>query len=195
MTPEIIKSLHHAAIKDIYACAGQYREWPVRIKGSVHKPPHHANVPGLVENMCETVNGRTDWTSIETAAYLLWRVNWIHPFGGGNGRTARAVCYLGLCVRESCVLPGEATIPTQIVNDRENFLAALRDADEALNTTSVSDVSKLAFLMDGWLRKQLDSVPAAVRPVIARSPDDPTTFEPGRVIYEAGRPPSQSVSE
>jgi hypothetical protein len=29
----------------------------------------------------------------ELAAYGLWRLNWIHPFVEGNGRTARAVCY------------------------------------------------------------------------------------------------------
>ncbi|MEX1365172.1 MAG: Fic family protein [Nannocystaceae bacterium] len=25
--------------------------------------------------------------------YTLWRLNWIHPFVEGNGRTARAACY------------------------------------------------------------------------------------------------------
>jgi fido (protein-threonine AMPylation protein) len=24
---------------------------------------------------------------VERAAYALWRLNWIHPFAGGNGRT------------------------------------------------------------------------------------------------------------
>ena len=132
--------------------------------------------------MCETFNARTDWNPIEAGAYSAWRVNWIHPFGGGNGRTARTACYLGLCVRHGATLPGELTIPTQIVNDRESFLEALRDADEAWKTTSVPDVGKLQLLMDGWLKKQLASVPAPRAPLMVRQQDNSATREPGRVI-------------
>lgn len=32
-------------------------------------------------------------------AYALWRLNWIHPFINGNGRTARALCYYVICLR------------------------------------------------------------------------------------------------
>ncbi|MBL8221394.1 MAG: Fic family protein, partial [Bryobacterales bacterium] len=28
---------------------------------------------------------------------VMWRLNWIHPFFGGNGRTARSASYLVLC--------------------------------------------------------------------------------------------------
>ena len=33
------------------------------------------------------------------AAYVLWRICWIHPFDDGNGRTARAASYFVLCQR------------------------------------------------------------------------------------------------
>jgi choline-glycine betaine transporter len=33
------------------------------------------------------------WTPTELAAYTLWRMNWIHPFTEGNGRTARAAIH------------------------------------------------------------------------------------------------------
>ena len=160
LTPTIVKALHRSAIKGIYSCAGQYRTWSVKISGSSHKPPDSKNVPGLVEQMCETVNEATDWGPLKVAAYLLWRVNWIHPFGGGNGRTARAVCYLGLCVRLGSVLPGSPTIPEQIVKDRGAFFDALRDADKAWKLSSELDVSRLESLLDGWLKNQLAAVPS-----------------------------------
>ncbi len=158
LTSEIVKALHYAAIRDIYSCAGQYRTWPVKIPGSSHKPPHFKYVPGLVDQMCDEVNQAADWSPLKTAAYLLWKVNWIHPFGGGNRRTARAVCYLGLSVRFGSVLPGQPTIPEQIVNDRKAFQNALRDADKAWELSSEPDVSRLESLLDGWLKKQLASV-------------------------------------
>jgi Fic family protein len=96
--PETIKRLHFFAIDGIYCCAGQFREWPVAIKGSLHKPPEHRFVGALVDEMCELANDTSDWSPIRTAAYLLWRLNWIHPFAGGNGRTSRAIAYLALCV-------------------------------------------------------------------------------------------------
>jgi hypothetical protein len=36
-----------------------------------------------------------DATAIHLAAYLMWRLNWIHPFADGNGRTARMTSYVG----------------------------------------------------------------------------------------------------
>ena len=45
--------------------------------------------------MCGYVND--EWgnvSSIHFGAYLMWRVNWVHPFFGGNGRTSRAVAYM-----------------------------------------------------------------------------------------------------
>ena len=90
LTPNLIKSFHRRAIKGIYSCAGEYRTWGVKL-GLSHKPPESRYVPGLLEDMCSRANEAGDWDPIQVAAYLLWRVNWIHPFGGGNGRTSRAL--------------------------------------------------------------------------------------------------------
>ncbi len=44
-----------------------------------------------------------NWTIVDhptwLAAYALWRLNWIHPFIEGNGRTARAACYYLICMK------------------------------------------------------------------------------------------------
>jgi hypothetical protein len=44
----------------------------------------------------------------------MWSMNWIHPFFGGNGRTARALSYLVLSVKLGFVRPGTKTIPELI---------------------------------------------------------------------------------
>ena len=37
------------------------------------------------------------------ASYLLWRINWVHPFGEGNGRTAFVLC--NLILMQNDILP------------------------------------------------------------------------------------------
>jgi Fic family protein len=91
-----IQQLHELAIKDIYPCGGRYRNaiMHVKILGSRHKPPHESLVPSHIRDLCDYVNReRTQRSALERGAYALWRFNWIHPFAGGNGRTARALAY------------------------------------------------------------------------------------------------------
>ena len=62
--------------------------------------------------MCDYVNDNfASKTGIHLAAYVMWRLNWIHPFVDGNGRTSSAASYFVLCMRAGNVLPGKKTIP------------------------------------------------------------------------------------
>jgi Fic family protein len=154
ITPEIIKSLHREAIKGIYSCAGRYRTWGVKL-GLSHKPPESRFVPGLVEQMCSTANETSEWDPVQVAAYLLWRVNWIHPFGGGNGRTSRALAELSLRVRLNHKLPGKTTLTEQIDDDREEYIGALKDADAAWSV-DVLNVSQMELLLGRLLEERLE---------------------------------------
>src|SRR4051794_35819408 len=59
-----------------------------------------ASVPGLMDQFIVTVHENWYmWSETVLAAYALWRLNWIHLFVEGNGRTARAACYYLLCVK------------------------------------------------------------------------------------------------
>jgi fido (protein-threonine AMPylation protein) len=61
--------------------------------------------------MCNVI--ATAWDeSAPTAlsAFVLWRLNWIHPFDDGNGRTARALAYLVACCRLGFDLPSKHPI-------------------------------------------------------------------------------------
>lgn len=156
LTSDLVRRLQYFAVKDIYGCAGHYRQWGVTIKHAQHVPPEPRYVPDLVDEMCETANRNEEWEPLKTAAYLMWRLNWIHPFGGGNGRTARILSFLALCVRLDTWLPGKLTIAEQIKNDRHSYQDALEDADAAWKEHSL-DVSKMESLLARMLERQLAS--------------------------------------
>jgi Fic family protein len=69
-----------------------------------------------------------------SAAYILWRLNWIHPFAEGNGRTARAVAYLVLSVQFGRELPGEITLVERMSQRKRDYWHALEAADRAWAT-------------------------------------------------------------
>jgi Fic family protein len=157
LTPEILLELQRLAINQIYSCAGSFRDDFVGISGVKHKPPDPKQVNALVIEMCDYVNANWDKTAIHLAAYLMWRINWIHPFFGGNGRTARALAYLALCARLGFTLPGTKTIPELIIADRDPYYEALRHADEAWEAGSL-DVGMMESLMSSLLAKQLADI-------------------------------------
>jgi Fic family protein len=108
-------TLHRIALDGISAYAGVYRPAGIEIGGSKHEPVGAHLVPEQLEEMCEYVND--NWKSasvLHLAAYVLWRLNWIHPFTDGNGRTARAASYLILCLRLGYPLYAPASVPAQI---------------------------------------------------------------------------------
>ena len=95
-----ILSLHRRALEGISSFAGVFRPGGIEIKGSKHTPPGAHLVPENIEQMCDYIHENWAKTSpLHLAAYTLWRMNWIHPFVDGNGRTSRAVSYLVLCAR------------------------------------------------------------------------------------------------
>jgi Fic family protein len=84
----------------------------------------------------------------------LWRLNWIHPFDDGNGRTSRISSYVVLMVRSGFILPGTPAIPDQIVLDRSGYFRALDEADTACREDRI-DVSGMEELLGNMLAKQL----------------------------------------
>ncbi|MFX9016038.1 Fic family protein, partial [Acinetobacter baumannii] len=50
-------------------------------------------MPRLVQEFFEElINIWRTGDALDATAFALWRINWIHPFKNGNGRTARAFC-------------------------------------------------------------------------------------------------------
>jgi len=95
------------------------------------------------------------WSLTELAAYGLWRLNWIHPFVEGNGRTARAVCYFLLCVRSGALLKGRKIVPERIRENRDGYEAALKAADCAWDDGHL-DFSEMEGYLAELLQAQLE---------------------------------------
>jgi Fic family protein len=118
LRPSAILTLHRRALEGISSFAGVWRPAAIEIRGSKHNPPAAHLVPELIEQMCDYVNEHWASSPMHLSAFTMWRMNWIHPFVDGNGRTARALSYLVLCVRLGSRLPGVNTIPEQIAAAR-----------------------------------------------------------------------------
>jgi fido (protein-threonine AMPylation protein) len=159
LRPSLVLALHREALRGISTFAGNYRPAGVSIEGSKHQPPGAHLVPELVEEMCDYVNEKwIEGNALHLAAYLMWRLNWIHPFADGNGRTSRITSYVVLCAKLDAILPGTPTIPDQIVANRKPYFDALDAADTAWAGTGLVDVSMMEQLLDGMLGRQLASV-------------------------------------
>jgi Fic family protein len=151
----IILRLHKAALDGLHPLAGTWRNTPVTIEGSRHQPPAEAFVSEEIELMCNHVNDHwNDMTAVHLCAYVLWKLNWIHPFSDGNGRTARAVAYVVLSAKLDSLLPGSPTIPEQIASDKKPYYDALESADLALKGDKI-DVGALEKMLEGMLANQL----------------------------------------
>jgi len=108
--------------------------------------------------MCDYANDHTD-DPIHVSAYLMWRLNWIHPFGDGNGRTSRALSYLALSIGYKMELPGFPTIPDLILRDKNPYYGAIDAADAAWDERRPEvDVKEMEHLIKSLLSTQLLSV-------------------------------------
>ena len=151
----VLLHLHRMALEGISSYAGNFRPAGIAIGGSGHTPPGAHMVPGLVEEMCDYVNEHWATASaLHLAAYVLWRLNWIHPFTDGNGRTSRAISYLVLCLRIGHPLYGANSVPAQIAQDKTPYYNALEAADAA-NSGGQINVEQIEKLLDSLLARQL----------------------------------------
>jgi len=156
--PSQILHLHRIALQGISSYAGNWRPAGIEIGGSRHQPVGAHQVPEMVEELCDYVNDQ--WGSrnaLHLSAYVMWRLNWIHPFTDGNGRTSRAASYLIMCLRIGYLLPGKRTIPDQIAEDRTPYYKALESADRAWEKGQL-DLSDMEALLSGMLANQLVAV-------------------------------------
>ena len=127
----MIKAINFHAIAGLHHEAGEYRSHAVAVGN--HQPPLHYRVGPLMDDFVNVVNWR--WQSsdaTELAAYALWRINYVHPFVNGNGRTARAVCDFTLCVKSGGLLPGSTILPEMLRTDpvRGMYVNSLQEADK-----------------------------------------------------------------
>ena len=150
MSLDFTNALNFHAIVGLHHEAGRYRSSDIPQMGDpvdpLDPPPHYR-----VRHLMEEINWL--WGSLPSpslAALALWKVNAIHPFVNGNGRTARAVCYFILCVKAGGIVPGTVTVPEMLRTEpiRTEYIAALRQADK-------SDGKPLTDLVERLLTEQM----------------------------------------
>lgn len=131
----------------------------VDIVGTPHIPPKWDEVESLLAQFLSTLHEMFEpGAPLEAAAYALWRLNWVHPFEQGNGRTSRALCYFLICQGYDLWFPGSRLLPELIkaTNDEYNGLLAQTDSSLAAGRLNLNPIQEyLARLMD----EQIESIP------------------------------------
>ena len=100
IVPEVLKRFHQMIGKGLGehfdAMPGQFRTDNRRV-GS-YRAPNYEYVPALVEKLCDWIKkefhyaqGQDFHTAVIQAIVTHVYLEWIHPFGDGNGRTGRLV--------------------------------------------------------------------------------------------------------
>ena len=100
ISPKRIKELNHSALRDLElndeVIPGKIRTWEIFVGGYKGAPPRDCDY--LLNEMCQWLDGET-FQEAPPGAKLIYAIikallahlyiAWIHPFGDGNGRTAR----------------------------------------------------------------------------------------------------------
>ncbi len=155
LSQTVIKALNYHAIACLHGSAGIYRPWLVTVDDYI--PPEHYRVPDLMDDFVNSVNRMWETEDpVRLSAYVLWRLNWIHPFINGNGRTARAASYFVICVKIG-IWPNTATILPELLRrpeNRDQYVSALRYADE-ISADGTPNLDPMVDLLTRLLREQL----------------------------------------
>lgn len=168
LSQHVIKALNFHAITCLHTNPGEYR--PCAVIVGNHRPPEHHAVQALMDDFVNTVNRYWENTdAITLSAFVLWRLNFIHPFINGNGRTARAAAYFVLCLKSGYLLPGTPTLPELIMRDRADYVAALQHIDQSL-TKGAIDLTPLQQLLQKLVQEQLASAPQAAAATPPQAP-------------------------
>lgn len=150
--PAYIQELHKISAAGLIgvSVSGNYRANKVTIRNTEHTPPPPEEVQKYMEEFIIELHKMWRTASpVEIAAYALWRLNWIHPFPNGNGRTARLFSYFLLNMRVGTTLHGKrGDLLPEIIRDQSEYISALRAAD-------ADDLSEMEELIGALLTEQL----------------------------------------
>lgn len=149
----VLKAINYHAIACLHTNAGEFR--PCEVVVGTHTPPQHFRVAALMDDFVNNVNRHWEAQDpVALATYVLWRLNHIHPFINGNGRTARAACYFVLCVKAGGWLKGDVILPELIRQNRAEHVEALRKVDESYSS-GLMDLTPLHEMIARLLKEQL----------------------------------------
>jgi hypothetical protein len=117
---------------------------------------------------------------------VSWRINNIHPFINGNGRTARATCYFALCVAAGGLLPGSKVLPELIRQNRQEYCDALQVAHDSFAQGNL-DLSVLHALVSRLVNEQLQSAATPPAATPGTSVATPASNTPSTASTQGGQ--------
>jgi len=163
----VLREFHRTATLFLLKSPGEYREGPVYLKTSsgelVYTPPRFEEVDHWLNVFATELSTRwKGYTAVQMGSYVLWFINWVHPFKNGNGRTARAFCYACVSLKMGFVLPGEPTLIDLVMQSVEEYQLALREGDISFGANGEPDLTSMNAMVERLLIQQLDNVPEAV---------------------------------
>lgn len=159
---EVIRALNYHAISCLHVSPGEFRPCPVQVGTgeTAYHPPPHFQVPALMQMFTNDVNRHWESTDgVQLATFVLWKLNHIHPFVNGNGRTARTAAYFVLCLKAGGWLPGAKVLPERIRENRAEYVEALKAVDSSLSKGL--DLAPLHSLIARLLDEQLNEAEAS----------------------------------
>ncbi|MDR0683841.1 MAG: Fic family protein [Spirochaetaceae bacterium] len=119
-----ILEIHKMILRNISEIdAGHYRNENVMILGAIHLPPSAVKIPKLMAEFMEWYyENKTKLSVVELAAWIHYKLVYIHPFIDGNGRASRLLMNL--------ILLQHGYPPAVILNiDRKRYYKFLKEAD------------------------------------------------------------------
>ncbi|SUS04190.1 conserved hypothetical protein [uncultured Defluviicoccus sp.] len=112
-----------------------------------------------MDDFVEEVEGLWDGTNaLLLASFVLWKLNAIHPFVNGNGRTARAICYYVLCVKSNGLLPGAKILPELIRENRDEYVRILKTTDKLNSEKDPKFMRDMCLFISRLVGEQLGPV-------------------------------------
>ena len=160
VSEEQIRSLHFICMKGLLDDAGSYRRVELHPLGN-HQPPPASDVPSLMRKLIIAINDKINSSDdfLYVSAFALWRINWIHPFSNGNGRTSRLFAYFVMCMCVGNLLRGSGRnlFPDQLDSYLHgDYIKALKKVDETFAKTGKEDLLPLQQILAIAVIKQLE---------------------------------------
>ncbi len=146
---------------------GQLRKHDVGV--GMYRGPDYQYVPELMERLCQWLNRlkfKREAVGILQAVLAHLYVAWIHPFGDGNGRTARLVEF-DILMRSGIPSPAAHLLSNHYNATRSEYYRQL-DAASCQKTPMEFVEYAIQGFLDG-LREQLELVTSQTRDIVWRN--------------------------
>lgn len=157
LSERLIRQLHQLVMQDVdREWAGVYRNGPVMITGTKHRPPEALEVSKKMHALVTWLNkNERKLHPVELASQAHHKLAAIHPFFDGNGRTSRLLMNVLLMRRG---------FPLTIIlkNDRKKYYRVLSRADDG-------DLAPLFQFIAQTIERSLDIYLKALEPTTIKS--------------------------